>query len=253
MSVFERVGGLFRKSRVISSADSSGNDISVVESGDSMIKEMRYNGIVYSRFKRNSIYTGSYWDYLVPPALAFDNPRILVIGLGGGTIQYQLGKLLGKDAVVETVEIDPKVIDLWRRFFPKAGSKVFNLDGIEFVRESENAYDMVILDAYKDLDIPKGFMDDEFVSSANRCLKYRGVLAVNFAQSVRLHSEMEDYIRRLKRFFEVKIVRTGNMADNVALICMKGMKPEELLSALREKTEKFDMPNRILRSYLSWR
>ncbi|MEM3841472.1 MAG: hypothetical protein QXN59_02150 [Candidatus Micrarchaeaceae archaeon] len=243
-------GNIFRRSKIVSSIKSGSNNISVVESGDSRVRELLYNGVVYSRFRRGELYTGSYWDYLLPPAFAFEKPKVLVIGLGGGTVQYQLGKILGKNAVVDTVESDQKIIDIWRRFFPKAGSRVFNWDGSDFVKHKQNSYDVIILDAYQDLEIPRSFIADSFIDDAHKCLKDKGVLAINFAQSVGRREEMLSYIGKLKRRFIVRIVKAGSFSDNVVIVCMKNISPEGFLT---RASEMMQGQKSVMKAYLSWR
>jgi spermidine synthase len=250
--MLRKFAGLFSRSRMLSSVNSGGDTISVVESGDYGTKELRYNGIVYSRFRKGNVYTGSYWDYFLPVAYAFDSPRILVIGLGGGTVQYQIGKLLGKSAEVSTVEIDQKVIDLWRRFFPKSSSRVFNADGAEFIKHRTSEYDIVILDAYKNLEIPAVFMESGFISDAYRSLPQKGVLAVNFAQSVVRAREMEDYIARLRSFFTVGVVRTSRTSDNVILVCLRGISKSEFMGSISRNMVRTKDTRRLLDAYRAW-
>ena len=250
--MLRKFSGFFSRGRMLSSVDSGGNNITVVESGDYRTKELRYNGIVYSRVRRDNVYTGSYWDYFLPAAYAFERPRVLVIGLGGGTVQYQLEKLLGKKAEVSTAEIDQKVIDLWRRFFPKSASRVFNVDGAEFIKRREKEYDLVILDAYKNLEIPQVFMSSSFVSDAYRSLGDRGVLAVNFAQSVGRAREMEDYIVKLRSLFTVGVVYTSRTSDNVILVCLKGITKSELMDSITRNMLRTKDTKRLLDSYKTW-
>ena len=250
--MLRKFAGLFSRSRTLSSVDSGGDTISVVESGDYSIKELRYNGIVYSRFRKGSVYTGSYWDYFLPVAYAFERPKILVIGLGGGTVQYQLGKLLGKNAEVSTVEVDQKVIDLWRRFFPKSDSHVFNADGAEFIKRRTGEYNVVLLDAYKNLEIPPVFMGGGFISDAYRSLSEKGVLAVNFAQSVSRAKEMEDYMVKLRSLFTVGVVHTSRTSDNVILVCLKGITKDELMENISRNVMRTKDTKRMLDAYMAW-
>lgn len=250
--MLRKFAGFFSRGRMLSSVDSGGDNITVVESGDYRTKELRYNGIVYSRFRRDNVYTGSYWDYFLPAAYAFERPRILVIGLGGGTVQYQLHRLLGKNAEVSTVEIDQKVIDLWRKFFPKSNSGVFNADGAEFIKRKKEEYDIVLLDAYRNLEIPPVFMGSGFVSDVYRSLRARGVLAVNFAQSVGRAREMEDYIVRLRSLFTVGIVHTSRTSDNVILVCLKGITKGEFMNSISRNMLRTKDTRRLLDAYKAW-
>ena len=64
--------------------------------------------------------------------------KILIIGLGGGTLQSALQKIL-PEAKIDTVELEPSVVSVAKRFFgffPGAQSSVFIEDGRVFVKRA---------------------------------------------------------------------------------------------------------------------
>ena len=79
--------------------------------------------------------------------------RILIVGLGGGSLAMAFQKLL-PSATIDTVEIDPAVVRVARRFFefvPGARMQVFEEDGRVFVKRMMRAgtkYDLIVLDAF---------------------------------------------------------------------------------------------------------
>ena len=86
--------------------------------------------------------------------------RILVIGLGGGTIPKTL-RLLYPQARIDVAELDPAVVAVARRFFgfQSGGTmRVIEQDGRVFVKRQVAArakYDMVMLDAFDGDYIPE--------------------------------------------------------------------------------------------------
>ena len=86
--------------------------------------------------------------------------RVLIIGLGGGSIPTALREVL-PDAQIDVVEIDPAVTRVARKYFgfqdgPKL--KVFEVDGRVYVKRAlrEGAkYDAILLDAFDHEYIPE--------------------------------------------------------------------------------------------------
>src|SRR5688572_7326280 len=86
--------------------------------------------------------------------------RVLIVGLGGGTIPTALREVL-PDAEIDAVEIDPAVTRVARRFFgfkddPKL--KVTEVDGRVFVKRAireGTRYDAILLDAFDHEYIPE--------------------------------------------------------------------------------------------------
>ncbi|MCG6553566.1 MAG: fused MFS/spermidine synthase [Candidatus Magnetominusculus sp. LBB02] len=106
--------------------------------------------------------------------------RILVIGLGGGTIPTALAA--ASEAVIDVVEIDEAVAGVAKRFFNFAASdrmRLFTGDGAEFVKESEMLYDIIILDAYTGQHLSNSIYSEAFYADVTRILSDKGVAAVN--------------------------------------------------------------------------
>jgi spermidine synthase len=111
--------------------------------------------------------------------LAFcDNPqRVLVVGLGGGTIPSFLHKHYPQ-ATIDAVDIDPEVVSVAKRFFgfrEDAKMRAHVADGRKFIEECRQPYDMIILDAFGPDSIPYSLATVEFIRSVKRALSPRGI------------------------------------------------------------------------------
>ena len=83
---------------------------------------------------------------LYPPRCS----RILMIGLGGGSISTYLGRAM-PEVHIDTVEIDPGVIDVAKQYFGmRETPRVSYLagDGRVFLNRSKHLYDLILVDAY---------------------------------------------------------------------------------------------------------
>lgn len=195
---------------------------------------VKFNGVVYSRLNTESLYTHEYWDFLVPLGFAWQNPKLLMIGLGGGTIAYELNKLRGPAVSIEAVEINREMIGVMKDFLKEdAGMKVEVGDGAEYIRGKEDRYNIVILDAYINDLIPKQFFAREFVEDVNAALTEDGIFAMNYIKSSNGYENFETYVKLLKSFFKVYRLHTGFFTSNTVIVCSKKYGKEELVGRIR--------------------
>jgi spermidine synthase len=119
--------------------------------------------------------------FVVPAFLDQKPGRILILGLGGGSIPRVMAKHY-PDTPIDIVEIDPDVIDVAKRFFffePTKNTTVVSMDGRRFLRSSRNQYDIIFLDAYDDQSIPFHLTTKEFFEIVKQRLTPTGVVASN--------------------------------------------------------------------------
>jgi len=211
---------------------------------------VKFNGITYSRRNENKLFTGSYWDYFTPLPLLYQKSNILMIGLGGGTIVYQINRLYGKKVQMDVVEIDEKMIELAEDFIPEDIKKVnlFLEDGIKFLNKNKKKYELVFLDAYDGDKIPDEFLDEKTVESINNALTEEGVLAINYAMSFKAIVFLQNYINKLKKYFKVYLVNNPLGSGNTIILCSKKMDKKEILEKVNQMKLKEDNAN-VLKGY----
>src|SRR5205823_4432442 len=112
-----------------------------------------------------------------------DIKRAAMIGLGGGSTQRSY-QAYYTNVMVETVEIDPAVISVAKKYFgvtETANHKINSEDGRVFLRRSRGTYDLIIMDAYTTTrygsSIPPHLTTREFFGIARDRLSTNGVLA----------------------------------------------------------------------------
>ncbi|MBF0458354.1 MAG: fused MFS/spermidine synthase [Nitrospirae bacterium] len=107
--------------------------------------------------------------------------RVLVVGLGGGTIPTAISAVADR-AVIDVVEIDEEVAGIAQRYFNFRQTnrlRLFIGDGAEFIREARSLYDVVVLDAYTGEHLSDSIYSETFYSDISRCLTDSGIVAVN--------------------------------------------------------------------------
>ncbi len=216
-------------------------------------KEFRYGIVTYSRiFKGGKIYTNAYWDFFAPLPSLYDRPKVLMIGLGGGTILFQFEKLYGSKASLTAVEVDPKVAELYRKFMSDNDihAEIMLADGSKYI-DTHRGYDIVILDAYISDYIPKPFLTEKFVNSAYEALNQEGVLAINYAMSIKDMLYFNSYIGKLEKRFNVYRVSSSILSGNTIIICSKGMKKAEIIEKVRRNFDVKSGGEHVLKAYES--
>jgi spermidine synthase len=151
--------------------------------------------------------------------------RVLIVGLGGGTLPMALAGIL-PEAQIDVVEIDPAVTRAAKRFFGfKDGPrmKVFEQDGRTYIKQAlrnRQAYDLVMLDAFDHEYIPEHLLTREFLEEVKGLLGAKGVLVANTFSSSRLYDhESTTYAAvfgpfyNLKRENRVIVSRMGGLPD----------------------------------------
>ena len=141
-------------------------------------------GVQSVKMKENRL-TGIYYDYaMAAPVMAgvYDKPiDVLILGLGMGTYSYQCYEYFGKDNLnFDGVEIDGKIIDLAKEYFDlPAEVNVYVEDGRAFLNTTDKKYDVIMVDAYRDISIPFQMSSVEFFTLVKEHLNEGGNMVVN--------------------------------------------------------------------------
>lgn len=172
------VGGL----RVLYEADSVYHHIVVAEDGYAR----------YLRFDRSFQSGMLHRDHFESPflyaayahlGLIFSQApkRVLVIGLGGGSIPKRFWRDY-PEVAVEVAELDPMVVDVAKRFFEVREDprlRIFAQDGRLFLRRTTRTYDLIILDAYFAESLPFHLTTVEFYQLVKARLSPGGAVVSN--------------------------------------------------------------------------
>ena len=115
-------------------------------------------------------------------ALCEEPRRILVVGLGGGTLPMFLRKHYPA-AEIDVAEIDPDVVEVAEKFFGFREDERMHAhvgDGRQFVENTRQPrYDIIFLDAFGAREVPKQLTTQEFLQAARRALMPNGVVVGN--------------------------------------------------------------------------
>ena len=164
-----------------------------------------------------------------------DPHKILVVGLGGGSIPTTMTELF-PHAAIDIVEIDEAVVRVAKKYFSFRENErmtVFVNDARVHIRRANlrrDQYDMIILDAFTGDYIPEHLMTREFFQEVKQLMTADGVLVANtFSASVLYDHESVTYQRVFQTFFNFKMPVTGNRV----IITMKQPLPDTQLLVTR--------------------
>jgi spermidine synthase len=119
--------------------------------------------------------------------------RVLLFGLGGGRLQMVLHHYLERTSLC-TVELDPVVSEVARRFFgilPDERQRVIVKEGRDYLRETvQERYDIIFLDAYQASGIPLHLSTQEFYAECCANLTDEGVIVTNLHASTPTYDAM---------------------------------------------------------------
>jgi len=168
--------------QVLFRQDTQYHRITVTE--DAGVRSLRFDRSHQSAIEMSDGLTSRirYPDYLqLPLALKPDPKRVLVIGLGGGAVTKRYWHDY-PEVHVDSVEIDPVVIDVARRYFDLPDDpriEVFAQDGRRYVQTTGERYDIVVIDAYYADSLPFHLTTQEFLREVKAKMNPDGVVVYN--------------------------------------------------------------------------
>lgn len=119
---------------------------------------------------------------LVGLALCEEPRRILVVGLGGGTLPMFL-RAHYPAATIDVAEIDPGVVDVAKKFFGFVEDEHLRAhvgDGRQFIEKAPPGdYDIIFLDAFGAREVPKHLTTREFLQAVRQAFRPSGVVVSN--------------------------------------------------------------------------
>jgi spermidine synthase len=191
--IFDRATLLARQDGELAHIEGQYNDIYVVKRGNELLMTARLKGWNYTESRINlanqEVIPANYLR-MMTAALAYapQVQSVLLVGLGGGVLTSYVGHFL-PDARIDSVEIDPGVIDAAKTWFGVKETermRVIGSDGRVFLNRNRNLYDVALIDAYIGGSVPFHLMTKEFYALLKRRLAPGGAAVFNIHEPNRL-------------------------------------------------------------------
>lgn len=145
-----------------------------------------------------------------------DPKRVLIAGLGGGTIPLVLSELFPA-ASIDVIEIDESVARVANEFFFFEETDLMRVhinDARVFIKRAalkEEKYDYIVLDAFSGDYIPEHMLTQEFLEEVKQVLTPDGVVVANTFSTSRFYDhESVTYQRVFGELYNFKLPTSGN-------------------------------------------
>jgi spermidine synthase len=236
--IFDRATLLAREDGQLAHIEGQYNDIYVIKRGNELLMTARLKGWNYTESRINlaeaDVIPAKYLR-LMTVALAYA-PKVdsvLLMGLGGGVLTSYVGRFL-PDARIDSVEIDPGVIDTAKTWFgikETERMRIMASDGRVFLNRSRNLYDVALIDAYIGGSVPFHLMTKEFYTLLKRRLAPGGAAVFNIHEPNRLFAVS---VRTLQTVFATVDLYYSGLGE-VAVVATDA--PRAIEAAERRATE----------------
>ena len=182
---------------------------SVVKMGD-----LDYLGLPYAKSAMIGLAFGQYPE------------RILVIGVGGGSIPMFLRKHY-PSAHIDVVDIDPQIIRLAKQYFNLVEDDLLHAhaqDGKVFIEHVHLPYDLIFLDAFSVSGTPNHLVTKEFLSAMKKALKPSGVIIANLWSTPKLNPLFKSMLRTYQEVFAEVYTLRVRAAGNKIVIALPSLR-----------------------------
>ena len=163
--------------------------------------------------------------------------KILMLGLGGGSISTYLGRFM-PEAAITTVEIDPGVITAAKTYFGLRETERMRYragDGRVFLNRNDELYDLILLDAYRGGYVPFHLLTREFYTLVKQRLTPGGAAAFNIHDGSKLYAST---VKTLGEVFAALDLYPSGVGEVIAVAGVSPLDPQTLerrAAALQER------------------
>jgi predicted membrane-bound spermidine synthase len=144
--------------------------------------------------------------------------KALILGFGGGDCAFKLEQYYPM-VKITGVELDRKIVEACENYFKVKKLKNLKMvidDGLKFVSETKNKYDLIVIDVYVGQGMPKGFRTKVFFRQVKRRLNKNGTIIFNHL----FFGEYKEMAERLIKTLEPEFnkIRLMRVASNLLIL-----------------------------------
>lgn len=153
--------------------------------------------------------------------------RILMLGLGAGSVSTYLARAM-PDVQIDVVELDPGVIDAAKKYFGVEQTERVHIiagDGRVYLNRHKEPYDLILLDAYRELGVPFHLLTKEFYTLVKERLAPNGAVASNIVGGTKLYASTLRTLREVFSTVDVYPVPEGSEEIQVVAVATPSPAP----------------------------
>lgn len=241
-------GGAIRPAQggtLVYETESGDNYIQVVQDGTTFKLSLNEGHATHSIYDPTRQLTQGPWDYFMVAPLFYPQAgqatldSALLIGLAGGTVSKQLTQAYGPVAI-DGVEIDAEIAQVGRDWFDmnEPNLNVIIEDGRYVLRTSDETYDLIGVDAYKQPYIPFQLTTREFFQEVYDHLEPGGVAVINVGRTdtdYRLVDAVSSTMRDV--FPSVYLIDTERYTNTIVIATRDATSLETFTESVRNQPE----------------
>lgn len=157
------------------------------------------DGVVQSISPADGLASGGYWAAMVP---SLRPRRVLILGLGGGTLARLIQARWGPGVAIVGVDDDSAVLETARAagWLPTSGLELVEGDAFAYVQTCAERFDYVAVDLFRGEQVVGRAFGKPFLRRVRDLLEPRGWLGINFFRDARADDRRE----RIAALFDVR-------------------------------------------------
>ncbi len=142
--------------------------------------------------------------------------KVLVLGLGGGSVIQTLRQQFKHTGSITAVEIDPVIVQIALEEFKLSEDNKLNIhtvDAFDFVKQISSVFDLIIVDLFIDTQVPDQFYATDFWNTLIQQLSERGKILFNagITASSRIKlEELQNNLTQSVQFDSLQLPKTSN-------------------------------------------
>ncbi|MDH5633805.1 MAG: methyltransferase domain-containing protein [Gammaproteobacteria bacterium] len=187
------------------------------------------NGVFHSQYNPNQLLTGGVWDLLLSAAFFYPPGsirRVLVLGVGGGSVIQQLRHYVWPDQIVG-IELSKPHLYVARKYFrvPEHGVKLVHADAVKWLETYKGPpFDMIIDDLFGEHEgepVRAVKMTTRWARTLLKHLRPDGMLVANFISPAELRQSACASSISIARKFECAYQFTNMLEENAVGVFMR--------------------------------
>ena len=188
-----------------------------------------YNGKTLLNTKNTNYSYGSLQTVLKKGLLTIGKSEIdkmnaiLVLGVAGGSVIKTLTSDFKFAKSIVGVELDAQIIEIANSYFDL--DKVTNFkciidDAEHFVSTNKNSYDLIIIDIFKDTEMPEFLFQENFINNVKELLQKNGYIIFNtMLLDVSKKNKIDNYLQHFEgQYFDKKILKNVERYNDLLII-----------------------------------
>lgn len=150
--------------------------------------------------------------------------KVLLLGLGGGSVVDILRKDYHYEGHLTAIELDPVMIRIARdEFGIRKGAKqqIKNDNAFHFIHKTRQRFDLIITDVFIESKVAGEVFEPDFWNDIKRILNPGGCLLLNVSTSGKQMAKCKKIMKQHGEFFEFKLIEKAGGSNTLLLGVLK--------------------------------